>query len=193
MRSTVPMRIAKIGYMAISGLLCAMGVLLIVFPELSVRTICVAFGIMMLVFGSIKLVGYFSKDLFRLAFENDLASGILMLALGGSLLLHTDNTLTFFCTVLGILVLTDSLFKIQIAMEARPFGIKKWWLVFVIAIVTGVFGFVLVFRPIESLKIMTELLGISLIWEGALNLLTMLIMVKIIRQQHPDSFEREGK
>ena len=45
----------------------------------------------MLLFGFIKMIGYFSKDLYRLAFQFDLASGILLMALPISISCHTGD------------------------------------------------------------------------------------------------------
>ena len=72
MRSVTPMRIAKIGYIVMSVLFCAAGILFIAAPELSVSIIGVCIGVAMILFGIVKLIGYFSKDLFRLAFQFDL-------------------------------------------------------------------------------------------------------------------------
>ena len=108
-RSTGPLWAVKTGYIVVSALFCVLGVVLLITAERCVPWIGRALGIGMVICGAIKLGGYFSKDLFRLAFENDLSSGILMLVLGASLLLHTEGSLSFFCTVLGILILTDGL------------------------------------------------------------------------------------
>lgn len=185
-RSAAPMKAAKIGYLVISALLCMMGVLVIVHPEASMHTVGMLCGLMLIAFGAIKLVGYFSKDLFRLAFENDLSSGVLMLVLGSSLLLHTEGSLAFFCTVLGILILTDGLIKVQISVEAGPFGIRQWPLLLVAAIVTACFGCALIFRPSARISMMGRLLGVSLIVDGVLNVITMLMTVKIIERQYAD-------
>ncbi len=192
LRSTAPMKIAKIGYIVISVLLCALGVLLIVIPDPSVQWIGRIFGVVMIVFGLVKLVGYFSRDLFRLAFQYDFATGILMLLLGAMLLLYPDWMLSFFCTVLGILILADGLFKVQIALDARHFGITRWWGILCTAIFAGVCGGVLIFRPMQSVHVMMILLGIALLVEGILNLTTVLTAVKIIRHQkadEPDAIE----
>jgi uncharacterized membrane protein HdeD (DUF308 family) len=189
MRSVTAIKIAKIGYLAISVLLCLFGLLFIVYPDFSVKTVSIYCGITLLVFGTIKIVGFLSKDLFRLAFENDLAHGGLMLALGISLLLHTRATIFFFCTVLGILILFDGLFKVQIAVEAKPFGIKKWWLILILAILTCVCGCALIFHPEESVRLITIFLGISLIFNGALNIITMLIAVKIMKVRNEKYIE----
>ena len=177
MCSAMPVKTAKIGYLVMSGLLCLLGVLVICDPGASMRTLGMLCGLTMLAFGLVKLVGYFSKDLFRLAFESDLSSGILMLVLGASLLLHTDGTLNFFCTVIGILILADGLFKVQIAADARPFGIRQWALLMAAAIITAACGCLLIFRPGASVNLLGRLLGVSLILEGTLNIITMLTTV----------------
>ena len=81
MRSVVPMKTAKIGYFVISVLFCVLGIVLITSPGTSVVWLGRLLGVGMIVFGAIKLVGYFSRDLFRLAFQYDLAFGILLIAL----------------------------------------------------------------------------------------------------------------
>ena len=189
MRSAKPARAAKIGYLIMSGLLCLMGVLIIRYPEASLRTVSILCGLMMIAFGIVKLIGYFSRDLFRLAFENDLSFGSLMLVLGSSLLLHREGSLSFFCTVIGILILTDGFVKVQIAVEARPFGIRQWPLLIAVAVVTSMFGCVLIFRPSARLHLMGQLLGVSLILDAVLNVITMLTTVNTAGKRYTGAKE----
>ena len=49
----------------------------------------------------------------------------------------------------------------------------------------------LTFRPSESSLLLTTLLGISLIFEGVLNLSTVITAVKIVRHQLPDDYSRD--
>ena len=158
MRSVAPMKTAKIGYIVMSVLFCVLGVVLLFTPGVSALWIGRLLGIGLILFGAIKLVGYFSRDLFRLAFQYDLAFGILLISLGVLVLLQPDGAMSFFCIVLGICVLTDGLFKIQIAMDSRQFGIRNWWLVLVLAALTCVVGVVLVFRPMTGVRALTALM-----------------------------------
>ena len=139
-----------------------------------------------MLFGLVKIIGYCSKDLYRLAFQFDLAFGILFMALGIILIIRTDVMVNLICIVMGICVLADALLKIQISIDSKTFGIQKWWLILAMAILTGVAGFLLVFRPSESIQVIVILLGISLITEGVLNLITILTAVKIIRHQRSE-------
>ena len=58
-RCVAPMKIAKIGYIVMSVILCMVGLLFIARPGISVKVIGYVLGIMMIVFGCIRLVGYF--------------------------------------------------------------------------------------------------------------------------------------
>ena len=191
MRSVAPMRIAKIGYIVVSILLCIAGGLFIVRPDVSVSGIGITVGAAMAVFGVIRLIGYFSRDLYRLAFQYDLEFGILLIILGLVVLFRPDNFMNFICIAIGVVILLDGLFKIQIAMDSRRFGIESWWLVLVMAIFTGVVGAALVFDSARGAEILTVLLGVSLLSEGILNLYTVISMVRIIRHQRPDTIEAE--
>ncbi len=189
MRSVTPMRAAKVGYIVMSVLFCVLGAVLLIWPDVSVRWFGRLLGIGMLIFGTVKLVGYFSRDLFRLAFQYDLAFGLLLMALGTVTLCHPGDAMSFLCVMFGIPVLADGLFKIQIALDSRRFGIRTWWLVMVLAALTCVIGVLLVFRPWDGAQVLTMLMGISLLLDGILNLSVALCTVKIVRHQQPDSIE----
>lgn len=186
MRSVTSMKVAKIGYIVLSIALCSFGILLIVNPEISISAFGLFTGACLIIFGAVKIVGYFSKDLYRLAFQYDLAFGIMMIALGIMVILEPDNVIETICIALGIAFLMDGLLKIQIAIDAKKFGIHPWWLVFAMAIMAVVIGILLVFRTAESARTLMILLGTSLLADGILNLITVLTTVKIIRNQYPD-------
>lgn len=185
------MKVAKIGYIFISAALCFFGILLIVDPEISLAAFGIITGVCLIVFGVIKIVGYLSKDLYRLAFQYDLAFGILMIALGIMVILEPDNVIETICIAVGIAFFMDGLLKIQIAIDAKTFGISKWWLILSVAILAGVVGVLLIFRTSESARTLMIFLGISLLMDGIMNLITVLSTVKIIQNQYPDIITEE--
>ena len=188
-RCTIPMWVAKTGYIMMSLVFCAAGVALIAKPGLSAALIGRVLGAAMILFGAVKLVGYFSRDLYRLAFQYDLGFGLLLIALGTLVLIRPAGVLDFLFTALGIAVLTDGLYKVQIAVDARRFGISTWWLTLALAIAAGGVGLALVFRPWDSARLLTILLGAALLAEGILNLCVAVSTVKIVRHQQPDVIE----
>ena len=191
MRSTKAVRIAKTGCIVASVLLLALGVLLIVLPDLSISLVGIVAGAMLIALGILKLMGYFSRDMYQLAFQYDLAFGLLLVALGVLLLMQPNRAMHFLCLIVGISIAADGLLKFQTALEARRFGLGSWWLIMALGILAGVIGIVTAFRPAQSARVLMVLMGISLLAEGALNLCVSLCAVKIIRAAQPDVIEAE--
>ena len=193
MRSIMPMKIAKSGYVIMSLAFCLIGILFMTRPQASAILIGRALGIAMIVFGIIKLIGYFSKDLFRLAFQYDLEIGILLLLLGVIAVTETIDVMNFIFIAVGVAILVDALFKARIAFDSKAFGISTWWTILTLAIATGLIGLALMFRPWESASLLTVLLGVALFAEGVLNLCVVVCTVKIIKNQYPDVIDTSYK
>ena len=113
-----------------------------------------------------------------------------MISLGFITTVKSDSVLYFLCIALSISILADGLFKMQIAIDAKRFGIGAWWLIVALAVVAGAVGLLLVFRPAESLRVMTVLLGSALLADGILNMCVAISTVKIIHHQMPDDIGR---
>lgn len=189
MYSAKMIRTAKIGCIAVSCALCLLGAGMIAFPDVSASVLSIVCGVLMLLFGAARLIGYFSKDLYRLAFQFDLTTGLLAVVLGIELLARPGSLMTFLCAAVGFFILTDGLFKAQTALQSKQFGISRWWLMMVLAVLCAVCGFLLMLRPGEGSVILTRLIGVTLLSEGLLSLSTMLTAVKIVKNQQPDVIE----
>jgi len=174
---------AKTGYIIMSLLFCIMGVMLICIPDVFLDMIGKLLGGMLILFGLIRLVGYFSKDLFRLTFQYDLALGILLIALGVLMILKADNVVSFISVVHGIYAMADGLLKVQISFDAKDFGVRRWWMILFAAVITGAIGFLLVLRPFDGAALIIILSGISLLAEGILNLVTVMITVRVMKKK----------
>ena len=188
MRSIKAIRAAKIGSILLSVLTCALGLLLALRPGLSLFLIG-RVGATMVVFGVVKLVGYFAKDLYRLAFQFDLAFGILLITVGAILLAKPLGTAGLLCAALGVVLLAEGLLRVQTALDARRFGLNTWWLMLALAVITGAVGALLALCPATGAEALTQLLGISLLAEGALNLCVAVCAIKIVAHQRPDAIE----
>lgn len=189
MRSIAPMRIAKTGYVVMSILFCVLGIGCILHADIGTRLLGTLLGIALIVFGIVKIVGYFSKDLFRLAFQYDLEFGSVLAVLGIAVLVHPIHAVNLIVIAMGVLIMADAFFKLRIARDSREFGIGDWWFIFGGAIVAGLLGLLLMFRPGNSAEALITLLGIALVAEGILNLSVAVCTVKIVKNQFPDNID----
>lgn len=179
-------RSIKAGFIALSAALIALGGWLFICPGVSSATICVVLGTVSVLYGVVKLLGYFSNDLYRLAFQFDLAVGILSIIVGALLILRPDTVLAFLPTVIGVFILVDSILRFQTAIDAKHFGMKKWWSILLISCVGAVLGALLLFHPFESALAMIRLIGLTLMIDGMENLVTCVYTVKVPRRSAAD-------
>ncbi len=183
------MRAAKIGYIVMSVILCALGALFIFLPESTLALLSKLCGSALILFGLIRLAGYFCKDLFRLAFQFDLEFGLLSAVLGIVLIVHPVDVLFFVRIACGVLFFADGLFRIRIAHDARKFGISTWLLLLLLALLTDAAGLLLLIRPAAAPKAQSLMIGLAFLCEGILCLDVALSTVKIIRHQKPDHWQ----
>ncbi len=141
---------AKQAYISISAVMILLGIILILFPKISALALCYIVGGLMGIFGIIRLAGYFSKDLFRLAFQFDLVLGIFSLLVGILVILHPSHILAAVPVIVGVFVTIDGVFKVQTVFDVRRFGMKRWWDVLVLALLTCAAGIFLIIDPFEG-------------------------------------------
>lgn len=190
-RTIGPLRTAKTAYIVISSILCGLGILVMAWPDFSAKALGTLCGAILVVFGIVRLAGYFSKDLYRLAFQYDFVFGVLLILVGSVILIRPQGVVNLLSIGLGICFLADGLFKIRIAFDSRQFGIGSWWVTLSCAILTVLMSIVLMLRPGEGGRLLMVITGLSLLFEGILNLSIAISFVKIIKTQQPDKIENE--
>ena len=131
---------AKWCYIICSVLLIAAGVYIMVRPYASAIIFCRVIGAVSLFYGVSKILGYFSHDLYNLAFQFDLALGVFTLIFGLILLLRSARVVAFMPAILGVFVLVDGVFKLQTAVDAKRFGLSNWWLILLGSLICALFG-----------------------------------------------------
>jgi uncharacterized membrane protein HdeD (DUF308 family) len=171
----------KIGSMILSLAMAGLGAVIMFRPEFSAVTLCYLLGAVILITGIVKIIRYFTHDLFDLAFQFDLALGILGIAFGVVLLIHPAILMRVLPVALGIFILAESAFTFQTAHEARRFGLEQWWLILLAGIFSGVFAVLLIAAPFEAASVLMVIFGASLLAFGVQGLIVDLTAIRCPR------------
>ena len=83
----------------------------------------------------------------------------------------------------GIVILIDGALKLQTAVDARKFGIEKWWLILIIALLVSIVGIILMVTPFAAQTMAAWVIGINLVLDGVLNICVVLSTVKTLRRK----------
>lgn len=173
-------KIARDGYVFISIIFYITGLLHMLWLGAAPMAVCIVGGIILISYGIIKVIGYFSNDLYCLAFQYDMGCGLFLVVIGVIILGCNLRIRPYLMPGLGLLILLDSLMKVQTAREARAFGLKSWILLLFLSILAGAFGVLIVIMPFQKLRIVYMITGCGLLAEGAMNHLMVKEMVKIM-------------
>ena len=117
---------ARIIHVVSSLLFALAGVFLLAWPEIGTLISRYLIGGCFILFGLARLLGYFSNDLYRLAFQYDLGLGGFCAVFGVLSIISPDHIQMVLPYTIGVYVLIDSLLKLQTAFDAKAFGMRHW-------------------------------------------------------------------
>ena len=184
-------RMARNGYVLLSVIFYIIGIVYMVVPFISPMTLCIVGGIILIIYGAVKIMGYFSDDRYCLAFQYDLACGLLLVALGIIVLACNMRVYQHLFSGLGLLILLDALLKIQISKDAQVFGLESWKQILICSIIAGVLGALIIIKPFPERGTSRFIGGCGLLAEGLMNHLMVRETISITnRNLLPDKNEQ---
>lgn len=175
-----PSQGARWSYIGISAFLIALGVCAVVWPDLGLEALCVAIGVGAVLFGVIRVIVYFMREVRGVALSYDFSIGTLAMLGGVILLIRPRSVLDFLQVVIGVYLLLDSVFKLQISLDSKRLGMTGWWVPLIFTAACLALGVLMVLR-IGADFLMT-LIGAALIADGLQNLCLALYSAAAARQ-----------
>ncbi|MBQ9773439.1 MAG: DUF308 domain-containing protein [Clostridia bacterium] len=174
-------RSAKIMHLSSAVIFLIAGILVAVSPSLDNITSFgdVVVGVASIIIGATGMFGYFSNDMYRLAFQSDFALGIFNVIFGVLLIINPDKFPVLLPTAIAILTLLDGGNKSQIAIEGWRFGISKWYLVLLSALAEIALGVVLLVLAYLNVIDVHVIMGVAMGMVGVTNFWTTMYTVRI--------------
>ena len=176
----------RVTHVIVSALLFFSGIFLIARPDIGGFAARWLVGANLIRTGVVRILGYFSNDLYRLAFQYDLAIGGLAAILGVLIFMYPHKVTELLPYVLGTYVILDGLFKLQTAFDAKQFGMRKWIGLLVSAAAVSVCGIAVLVGATAWNRVM--LTGVALSVDAAENIWNTMATVRV-RAKGQDRFE----
>ena len=144
----------------------ALGIVLILWPGATMKTICY----LLLAIGVVSLINYLRKDISGIIYRYDLVVGLCAILGGILVIVKVDKLTDLIPAVLGFLVTMSGIMKMQNSVDMLRLGHGTWHVAFAMAIVNIVAGIVLLMNPFEAAQILIMCLGIALVYSGITDL-----------------------
>ena len=162
----------------------ALGVVLILWPEVSAVVACCILGALSILYGLYQIVRYFNFDIKAIFFRFDLALGICDILIGILLMSYHNDAILLLPIMTGVLLILESVLNIQISAELHRAGIQRWGVTLIFGIVSLVLAVFLILNPFEGVSVLMMFVGICLMITAIESLCLTHSISKAIKSNH---------
>lgn len=155
------------------------GALLLINPIGFTSVILIALGTMLAILGITRILGYFRAEPEVAAQGGGLVSGLVFVLTGAFCIFRRDwfvVTFPILTIVYGVLTLVNGINKLQWAVDALRLHQKYWYITMIGAVLTLIFGTLIIFNPFPTTAILWTFIALSLIAEAVLDILSLVFV-----------------
>ena len=143
----------------ISGLMFLIGLILIIYPEMSFDTLTYVLSAMLIINGLYFIIEKESSILF----SGFLMLGVIELLLGIVVILNPNIIKTLLPIVFGIIMVTKSTLDLRISMLLSKNGYDNWLLMLILSIISIICGLIIILNPAFGATVLTTYIGIVIV------------------------------
>lgn len=151
----------------VSALMCiVLGIILVVWPGLTVRAVCMTIGFVLVASGVNRLCGFIFGGDSSIYSRMNLITGVIVTLIGAWILFQPDTIIKLIPILVGIIVIIHGINDLQQTVALCQNRYDKWWVALILGLVTLGFGVLLIFNPFEAVETLVMFIGIFLIYDG---------------------------
>lgn len=152
---------------SLSAAICAVvGLVLLIWPGTSTQMVCMVLGSVLLVYGVVRIVLYLKAKERTLYQQGMLLLGIILSVIGAWILLKPEMIIAAVPVIIGIIISMHGLHNIVQGLQLKKMDYDKWWVAFVLGVVTLLFGGILIYNPFRVVNTVVRVIGVFLIYDG---------------------------
>lgn len=156
-----------------------LGLIMVVYPGISIKTMGIIVGIYMIIHGIVLVALDFKANMNYVPFDG-IVSGILFIILGILLLAMPGVVSVALTLALGIWIISTSVSAIRLALVVKGKD-SNWLLILLFGILDLIAGIIILFNPFESTISITILVGAIIMAHSVISIVDMIVVKKNIK------------
>lgn len=165
------MTIVAIAFLIVGGVLIA-------FPTETGFVASYVCGAVAIFYGVTHIIAYFSMKFPFETYRFDLVQGLAGVVLGLYVVMFPAIVFDLLPIGLGIAMIVDSVIKLQNAIDLFRLKYEQWWIILIFSLVGVLLGILMIYYPFMTYLSIMTFIGIGLLVEGVLDLVTIFILSK---------------
>lgn len=181
--NNLELRVKKMNLTSIifSIIFILIGAFLLARPEDAIHLVSYALGIILLVWGVISVVQFFSNKESQSYLEFGFIVGVFVLIFGIIILIKPDTIASIIPLLLGIWMLINGVTKLSYSLTLNKN--RNAASSIIISLIIVILGILLIFNPFAGAKKIVQILGIIIIIYSVLDLLECLAIKTVIKKE----------
>ena len=172
----------KNSYLTASVVYLVLGLVLFLWPGMTTKLFCIAAGALLLLYGAINIVSFFTHSGHTNGLQAELIFGIVSAAVGLFFLIQPRVILSILPIILGLYICIDALVNLKRALDMRNYGYAKWTATLVMALVSLALGLLVLFNPFSTQLLLVRVVGAVFVYQGVSDLISILMLGKLIKE-----------
>ena len=174
----------RFGYLLLAILLCASGLLIIIYPNESMTTVSYIIGAITLIGGIVQVIKILANRRRGASFTFSIITACVTIICAVAALIFPDVVMTVYPMMIGLFVIIDGAFKLQTVINSKRYNMKMWWFLLIISCVTIFGGFLCVRVRLteDNFRLFSFILGASLTVCGVQNFFSLFYLGKIVKR-----------
>ena len=157
-----------------------LGIILIVFPEITLKTLGYAIGIGIIVLGVISIIFYLARESSDNLNRHDFLLGTVEIVIGICAIIKIAIIIDLLPIAMGIIIIISGCAKLQDTVDLLRAKTGNWIVLFIFSIICIGAGIVLIYNPFDSMKVLFVLIGVALTFSGATDIFRTIYLNKKI-------------
>lgn len=167
----------------------AIGVVLLLFPQVSMPSICGAVGILLLIVGAVSIAWYFLRKRYLENNHWGFSLGVAECILGLLAVLRTQQMAAAFALVLALCMVADNIIKVQFSMDLLRLKKKLWLGVLIVSLVMAALAVISMLVPFPTEAFKNTFTYVILVVDGVLNIVTMWYLSSQLKKRMQEAAE----
>ncbi len=162
----------------ISVLMFVIGMIFIIFPDVSFTTITYILAVILIVNGIYFII---EKEM-SFFFSSFLTLGIIELLFGIIMLLNPDIVKTLFPIVIGVIMVTKATLDLRVSLLLKKYEYNTWLSLFICALIAIISGIIIIIYPSIGTMALTVYLGILITINSISSIIDVIIFKNNIKE-----------
>lgn len=150
------------------------GLLLLLWPGACLRITSLCLAALLCIQGIRGVISYIRSTVWEAAMGMELALGMAALCVGVLMILFPQFLELLLPFLWGVSLLTGGFGKVQMAIDLKRIGEKRWWFLLIASALSFALGVFAITKPAFLAAALVQFVGISLLVEGVLDLVAVI-------------------